>query len=57
MIPEEWIKIYVDQLLAMAEKLPYGALRDACLLRADHAMDMVRAWREHERTPKRTEGG
>lgn len=45
-IPETWIKQYVDQLLDTAAKLPTGPMRDACLLRADHTMDLVRAFRE-----------
>ena len=44
-IPEEWIKEYVDQLLAAAAKLETGAMHQACLLRADHAMDLVKAFR------------
>jgi len=44
-IPEEWIKSYVDKLLHLAGVLAPGTMRDACLLRADHAMDMVKAWR------------
>lgn len=54
-IPQEWIKQYVDDLLAFAERLTESnLLRNACLLRADHAMDLVKAFREthgddHER--------
>ncbi len=44
-IPIEWIKNYIDQLLAVAKQLDPGPLQDATLLRADHAMDMVEAWR------------
>jgi hypothetical protein len=46
-IPERWIKEYVDQLLACAEKFPEGAMRDSALLRADNVMDMVKAYREY----------
>jgi hypothetical protein len=45
-IPEEWIKKYVDQLLELAGRLEPGAMRDAMLLRADHVMDLVHAWRK-----------
>lgn len=45
-IPEEWIKRYVGTLLEAAGKLQPGAFRDAVILRADHAMDLVKAWRE-----------
>lgn len=45
-IPQEWIKEYVDKLLMMAEKFGPGAMQNAALLRADHAMDMVKAFRE-----------
>jgi hypothetical protein len=46
-IPLEWIKVYVDTLLSFAGKFDEGsAMRAAALLRADHAMDLVKAWRE-----------
>jgi len=45
-IPQEWVKHYVDQLLKWAQLCPEGKLRDATLLRADHAMDLVKAFRE-----------
>lgn len=45
-IPQEWIKKYVDQMLDLAKKLGPGPMQDACLLRADHAMDLVKAFRE-----------
>lgn len=45
-IPQEWIKKYIDQLLEGAGKLPPGVFQSAVLLRADHAMDLVKAWRE-----------
>ena len=48
-IPEKWMKKYVDQLLEIAAKFPPGRMRDAALLRADHVMDMVKAYREHAR--------
>ncbi len=44
-IPEVWIKAYIDQLLEIAGKFPEGPMRDAALLRADHAMDLVKAYR------------
>lgn len=47
-IDQDWCKTYVDTLLACAERMPMGAMRDAALLRADHAMDLVRAWRERK---------
>jgi hypothetical protein len=47
-ISEDWIKRYVDQLLEVAGKLEPGPLRDSVLLRADFAMDIVKAWRESE---------
>lgn len=47
-IPEKWIKNYVEQLLKMAEKLgPESSMGKAMMLRADHAMDLVKAYREH----------
>jgi hypothetical protein len=45
-IPQDWIKGYVDQLLEIAKKLETGPLKDATLLRAEHAMDLVKAYRE-----------
>lgn len=47
-IPQEWIRKYVDQLLEYAEKFGPGSMRDSCLLRAGHAMDLVKAFREEE---------
>jgi hypothetical protein len=47
-IPQEWIKEYVDSLLQAAAKFDeYSAMRAAALMRADHVMDLVKAWREH----------
>jgi hypothetical protein len=45
-IPEEWIKNYADEILAVASKLPEGSNRDAVALRAEHAMDLLKAYRE-----------
>jgi hypothetical protein len=45
-IPEEWIKNYADEILAIASKLPEGPNRDAVALRAEHAMDLLKAYRE-----------
>lgn len=48
-IPQEWVKRYIDQLLTVAGELPVGSpMRDAMLERADHAMDMVEAFRKGE---------
>lgn len=51
-IPEDWIKQYVDQWLEIAGKLQRGPMYDSALLRADHAMDLVKAWRESETRKK-----
>ena len=45
-IPEEWISKYVTTLLDIAKKLQPGTFRDSVVLRAEHAMDLVEAWRE-----------
>jgi hypothetical protein len=46
-ISQDWIRRYVDQLLDIAAKLgPESSMGAACVLRADHAMDLVKAWRE-----------
>jgi len=47
-IPEDWIKHYVDVLIASAAKLEPSKFRDAILLRAEHAMDLVKAYRDRE---------
>jgi hypothetical protein len=50
-IPQEFIKRYVDELLLVALKLPEGGFRDAVALRAEHVMDLVKAfhvWRNHD---------
>ena len=44
-VPEAWIRSYVDTLLEFAGKAD-GSMRNAAALRADHAMDLVAAWRE-----------
>ena len=46
MIPDAWIKHYVDLLLNASGKLEPGLFRDAILLRAEHAIELVRAYRE-----------
>ena len=45
-IPLSWIKRHIDVWLEVAKKLPEGKMRDAALLRADYAMDLVQAWRK-----------
>lgn len=46
-IPQDWVRKYVDTMLAMAGKIgPDTAMGQAALLRAEHAMDLVKAWRE-----------
>lgn len=45
-IDQEWVKQYVDALLNFAGKAGPGPMQSAALLRADHAMDLVKAWRE-----------
>ncbi len=47
-IPQTWIMQYVDKLLNMAQRLPENSpMRTAAALRAEHAMDMVKAFQEH----------
>ncbi len=48
-IPEQWIKEYVDQMLAVAAKFNDGPMQKAAALRAEHAMDLVTAYRESKR--------
>jgi hypothetical protein len=45
-IPQEWIKAYIDKILELAGKMP----SDLQLLRADHIMCLVKAFRERDRT-------
>jgi hypothetical protein len=48
-IPQEWIRDYVDKMLSLAATLPENSLmREAAALRAEHIMDMVKAWQEHQ---------
>ena len=44
-IPEEFIHRYVNRLIEVAEKCSPGKIRDACLQRANNAMDLQQAWR------------
>lgn len=48
-IPQLWIKDYVDSLLLLAAKLHEGSMRDATMLRAEHAMDLVEAFKSRNR--------
>ena len=50
-IPTEWIKRYVDTLLEFAAKDPESKMAQAAMLRADHTMDLVKAWREKNQRP------
>ena len=46
-IPQEWVKKYVDKLIDMAKQFDENSLmRTTCLMRAEHAMDLVKAFRE-----------
>jgi hypothetical protein len=54
-IDPEWIQKYVDTLLAFAVRFPEGSkMRDAALLRADHAMDLLKAWKERQGSAARS---
>jgi hypothetical protein len=47
-ISPDFIKKYVDQLLEFAKGLPPdSSMRTAALMRAEHVMDLVAAWKEH----------
>ena len=49
-IPMEFIQAYVESLLATAVKFDHvSAMREAAALRADHVMDLVRAWKERNK--------
>lgn len=45
-IPQEWIRDYIDQLLKVAGMYPDGLMKAAVALRAEHAMDLVKAFRD-----------
>ena len=48
-VPQEWIRNYIDQLLDIAKQLDSdSSLQAAVLSRAEHAMDLVKAFREKE---------
>ena len=55
-IDPEWIKQYVDTFVKLAEKLGPGEMRNSCLVRADHALDLVEAWNIHYASDLNTEG-
>ena len=45
-IPLGWIKKYTEELLAAAKLVgPESKMGQATLLRVDHIMDMVKAWK------------
>ncbi|MGH2613258.1 MAG: hypothetical protein ACRDFB_09480 [Rhabdochlamydiaceae bacterium] len=44
----EWIENYVDTLLKVGEKMESGPFKDAVLLRATHALDMLDAWKNKD---------
>ena len=51
MIDLEWIKSYIDNLLAFAERIgPDTTMGKAAMLRADNVMDLVKAWQEENDT-------
>lgn len=46
-IPQEWIRSYVDELLKLAKAFDdHSAMHAHALLRAEHAMDLVKAFRD-----------
>lgn len=46
-IPQDWIKNYVDQLIAAAKLFDEGSvMREAVARRADAVMDMIKAFRD-----------
>ena len=44
-IPQEWIRDYVDQLIAASKLFGDSRMGNAALERADHVMDMVKSFR------------
>lgn len=48
-IPQNWVRNYVDQILVMAKQFEDASpMRAACVMRAEYAMDLVKAFRESE---------
>lgn len=46
-IPQKWVQEYASKLLSLTEKLSVGdPMRVMATLRAEHAMDLLKAWRE-----------
>lgn len=48
-IPMEFIKAYVDSLIEFANKLRGSTNVEATMLRADHIMELVKAWQERNK--------
>jgi len=47
-LPLDWVKWYTDTMIRVAASFDEGSkMRDATLLRVDHVMDMVKAWKEN----------
>ena len=46
-IPIEWIKKYTELMIEYAGKFE-EPMRGATLLRVDHVMDLVKAWKESQ---------
>lgn len=47
---ENYAKQYVDTLLESAKTLGIeSVMGQACLLRADHLIDFIKAWKEYEK--------
>ena len=48
-IPEEWIKNYVDQILSVCKIDPDSPMSQKFAERADHILDMVKAYRDSKK--------
>lgn len=55
-IPQEWVKKYVDNLVRIAKALPENSdLRAVVAVRAENALDLVKAFRESQERESREE--
>ena len=54
-INQQWIKKYVEELIAFAKDVgPDSVIGASILLRADAILDLVKAWRELNHLPQGT---
>jgi hypothetical protein len=45
-VDQQWVQHYCDEFLKIAARLDDGLLKNAVLLRVEHAMDLLDAWQK-----------